>query len=63
MGVLLHWVLFYLALKPEVQSKAQEQIHEVVGSSRQICLSDKSSLPYIEAIIIETTRIASSGKG
>ena len=62
MEVSLHRMMFYLALEPEVQMKAQKQIDEAVGSATQICLGDKGALPYLEAIIIETTRIASSGK-
>ena len=41
---------------PEVLRKAQEEIDSVVGHSRLPSFGDRSSLPYIEAIVTETLR-------
>ncbi|KJA17691.1 hypothetical protein HYPSUDRAFT_146170 [Hypholoma sublateritium FD-334 SS-4] len=41
---------------PEVQSKAQEEIDRVVGNGRLPDFSDRSELPYIDAILKEVLR-------
>jgi len=43
---------------PEVLRKAQEEIDTVVGNSRLPTFSDRSSLPYVEAMLTETLRWA-----
>ncbi|KAK7892475.1 hypothetical protein LTR67_007572 [Exophiala xenobiotica] len=50
--------IFCLAmiLHPEVQKKAQEEIGRVIGEQRLPTFSDRTNLPYIEAIIKETYR-------
>jgi len=45
-----------MALHPDVQQKAQEELDRVVGSSRLPNLSDKDNLPYIECIFKEVLR-------
>ena len=49
---------FILAMikHPEVLRKAQGEIDSVVGHSRLPTFSDRSSLPYIEAMLTETLR-------
>lgn len=49
---------FFLAmiLFPDVQKRAQEEIDRVVGDSRLPSLGDRQNLPYIRAIVEETTR-------
>jgi cytochrome P450 len=49
---------FFLAMAryPEVQAKAQEEIDSVVGRDRLPDFSDKSSLPYIQGIMLECLR-------
>ena len=49
---------FFLAIgmHPEVQAKAQEQLDSVVGQDRLPEFDDMSSLPYIEAILLESLR-------
>ncbi|TBU42971.1 cytochrome P450 [Dichomitus squalens] len=42
-----------MVLHPEAQSKAQAKLDEVIGSERLPHFSDRESLPYIEAIILE----------
>jgi cytochrome P450 len=45
-----------MALYPEVQRKAQEEIDDVIGTDRLPTLSDRGSLPYVEAIVLELLR-------
>ena len=45
-----------MMLNPSVQAKAQEEIDRVVGTDRLPTLADRSSLPYIDALIKETFR-------
>ena len=45
-----------MALYPEVQKKAQEELDAVVGSGRLPDFSDRPSLPYISAIVKELLR-------
>jgi cytochrome P450 len=49
---------FILAIvtHPEVQVKAQEELDRVVGRERLPEFSDRSKLPYINAIIKEVLR-------
>ncbi|KAI0790553.1 cytochrome P450 [Abortiporus biennis] len=49
---------FILAMlhHPEIQEKAQAQIDSVVGQNRLPTFEDRESLPYIEAIVLETLR-------
>ena len=45
-----------MALHPEVQKKAQAEIDTVVGPNRLPDFHDRPSLPYINAIVKETSR-------
>ncbi|KPM39026.1 O-methylsterigmatocystin oxidoreductase [Neonectria ditissima] len=49
---------FFLAMTayPEVQRKAQEEIDRVVGQDRLPTLSDRESLPYVDAVVKEALR-------
>ena len=42
---------------PEVQKKAQEEIHRVIGQDRLPTFEDRDSLPYVESILIEVLRL------
>ncbi|KAN0084392.1 Cytochrome P450 [Tylopilus felleus] len=48
--------LLMTAMNPEVQKKAQAQIDAVVGRNRLPMIEDRSSLPYIDAVLRETLR-------
>ncbi|KAF9479694.1 cytochrome P450 [Pholiota conissans] len=52
---LLAWMLA-MAQYPQVQRTAQEQLDKVVGKARLPEFSDRSSLPYFEAMMLETLR-------
>ena len=49
---------FFLAmvLYPAAQAQAQAQLDSVIGTNRLPEFDDTSSLPYIEAILMETLR-------
>ena len=45
-----------MALYPEVQKKAQAEIDAVIGPDRLPDFQDRSSLPYINAVVKESSR-------
>ncbi|KZT37264.1 cytochrome P450 [Sistotremastrum suecicum HHB10207 ss-3] len=45
-----------MVLNPDVQKRAQSELDSVVGSERLPRLSDKSNLPYVEALVKEAYR-------
>ena len=45
-----------MALYPEVQKKAQAEIDAVIGPNRLPGFEDRPSLPYINAIVKESSR-------
>ncbi|EKM54592.1 uncharacterized protein PHACADRAFT_258552 [Phanerochaete carnosa HHB-10118-sp] len=49
-------IIAILLFHPEVQRKAQEELDRVVGGGRLPDFGDRESLPYLEAVIQETTR-------
>ncbi|KAI3352385.1 hypothetical protein L3Q82_005351 [Scortum barcoo] len=51
------WILFYMVLYPDVQEKVQAEIDAVVGSHRVPSFTDKGSLPFTEATIMEVQRL------
>ncbi|XP_010886716.2 cytochrome P450 2U1 [Esox lucius] len=51
------WMLLYMAVYPEVQEKVQAEIDAVVGPDRVPSLTDKGSLPFTEATIMEVQRM------
>ncbi|XP_048252723.1 uncharacterized protein LOC124146132 isoform X2 [Haliotis rufescens] len=53
----LHWCLLVMALNPDIQKKVQEEVDSVIGRDLNVSLSDRSRLPYTEAVLHETMRI------
>lgn len=52
-------IFFYLmAIHPEIQKKAQEEIDSIVESGRLPTFEDRPLLPYVEAIYREVLRFA-----
>ncbi|XP_051994226.1 cytochrome P450 2U1 [Xyrauchen texanus] len=51
------WSILYMCLYTDVQEKVQQEIDGVVGSGRVPSLTDKGSLPYTEATIMEVQRM------
>ncbi|KAL3883906.1 hypothetical protein ACJMK2_030136 [Sinanodonta woodiana] len=54
----LLWAVLYLLHYPDVQEKCYDEIQTVLGMERLPSLDDRSHLPYCEATILETLRIA-----
>ncbi|XP_010223423.1 PREDICTED: cytochrome P450 1A4 [Tinamus guttatus] len=55
----LSWSLLYLALYPDIQKRIQEELDRAIGQERRPRLSDRSSLPHMEAFILEMFRHSS----
>lgn len=53
-------ILAYITTKPEVQMKIREEILAVTEGVRDVALTDRRSMPYTEAVILETMRLISS---
>ncbi|KAH9494451.1 Cytochrome P450 2B5 [Bulinus truncatus] len=53
------WCVLYVLHHPHVQEKIHHEMDSVVGRVRAPGLHDKTSLPYINAVILETQRLAS----
>ncbi|KAK5899055.1 hypothetical protein CesoFtcFv8_008573 [Champsocephalus esox] len=51
------WILLYMVLHPDIQDRMQAEIDEVVGTQRVLSLTDKGSLPFTEATIMEVQRM------
>jgi cytochrome P450 len=45
-----------MALHPEVQTKAQEELDRVLGPNKLPTFEDRSKLPYIDAMVKESLR-------
>ena len=54
-GLMLTFILA-MALHPDKQKKAQEEIDRVIEDGRLPDLADRASLPYVNAILKEVTR-------
>ena len=49
-------IILLMALHPEIQKKAQEEIDRVVGPTRLPGFGDRDALPYISALVKELLR-------
>ncbi|XP_026196734.1 cytochrome P450 2K4-like [Anabas testudineus] len=54
----LRWGLLFMAKYPKIQVQVQEELSRVVGS-RQVQVEDRKNLPFTDAVIHETQRLAS----
>ena len=59
-GNLLVKVLGFLATRPEIQRLAQDEIDALGLAGNFVGLEYRRSLPFVEAIILETIRIIAS---
>lgn len=55
----LAWGLLYLVHNPSIQDLVHQELDHVVGPDRLPDIGDKQSLPFLEATINETMRLAS----
>ncbi|XP_050460249.1 probable cytochrome P450 303a1 [Cataglyphis hispanica] len=53
----LGFTFLYLILFPQVQKKAHEEIDKVLGRDRFPTLADRSRMPYIQAVVLESLRM------
>ncbi len=54
----LTWAMLFMAKNPDVQRQVQEELDNIIGSSRLATWSDRHSLPFTEATLHETQRMA-----
>jgi cytochrome P450 len=54
----IRWGLLYLMSHPDIQTKIQQEIDEVVGRHHMPSMEDKLRMPYVDAFIMEITRKA-----
>ncbi|KAK2855892.1 hypothetical protein Q5P01_004627 [Channa striata] len=55
----IRWGLLLMAKYPKIQDQVQEEIGRVIGS-RQVQVEDRKNLPFTDAVIHETQRLASA---
>ncbi|TDH00728.1 hypothetical protein EPR50_G00191590 [Perca flavescens] len=53
----LRWGLLYMAKNPKIQDQVQEELSREIGS-RQVQVEDRKNLPFTDAVIHETQRLA-----
>ncbi|XP_070779251.1 cytochrome P450 2K1-like [Enoplosus armatus] len=56
-GNTLQWCLLFMAKYPDIQYQVQEELSRVIGS-RQVRVEDRKNLPYTDAVIHESQRLA-----
>lgn len=54
----LSFVILFLVNFPEVQEKCQKEIDGIIGQDRKATYADKDKLPYLQATISESLRLA-----
>ena len=47
-----------MILYPDIQSRIQQEIDNVVGRDREVTYADKVNMPFTDATIMEVRRIA-----
>jgi cytochrome P450 len=53
----LLWAFVSFANNPDVQSRLQSEIDDVIGRDRQPLLDDEFKMPYTQAVILDTLRL------
>ena len=60
-AVLIEWILARIVLHPNIQSKVQDELDQVVGRSRPLTESDIPSMSYLPAVVKEVLRLHPPG--
>ncbi|BFZ06912.1 hypothetical protein BsWGS_09951 [Bradybaena similaris] len=55
----VYWCVLYMLHYPKVQNKVHQEIKTQIGTDRAPTIQDKSKLTYLNAVIVETQRLAS----
>ncbi|CAG0882024.1 unnamed protein product, partial [Darwinula stevensoni] len=55
----IRWCVLFLLCHPEIQEKLQVEVDSIVGCDRLPSLDDRDRMPYTEAFIMKTHRLAS----
>ncbi|CAG5121902.1 unnamed protein product [Candidula unifasciata] len=53
------WFVLYMLNFPDIQEKLYQEIKEQIGLNRQPNIQDRNKLPFLNAAIMETSRLAS----
>lgn len=53
----LTWAIMFITAFPDVQNRIHEEIDEVVGTGRLPRMSDRSQMPYTQAVMSESLRL------
>lgn len=54
----IRWGIMYMLKWPKIQEKVQAEIDRVIGRDRFPALTDKPSMPYTHAVVLEVQRYA-----
>ncbi|XAR55187.1 Flavonoid 3'-monooxygenase [Bertholletia excelsa] len=60
-AILIEWILARMVLHPDVQSKVQKELDEVVGKSQPARESNIASMTYLQAVVKEVLRLHPPG--
>ena len=52
----LRWGIVLLVRNPQVQTKMQKEIDQIIGPNRQPKMADKTNMPYTSAVLMELQR-------
>lgn len=54
----IYWCILYILNNPQVQDKVYDEIKHNIGTERTPTIQDKTQLTYLNAVIMETQRLA-----
>lgn len=50
----------YLSTHPDIQERCYQEINEVLGGKAKVCFDDRHQMPYTQAVIHESQRVANT---
>lgn len=57
LSMVLHYIAYHLAARPDIQEAVHSEIDAVVGSTDEVTYEHTTRLPYTSAVIEETLRL------